>query len=469
MVVVGGASARPARNVVLARSPSLTPAEQKALRVASVKVFATDPGGAVISVRFGGNLEQLIGRGHLKNAVVAVVLRPKSSTLAPAAVATVGAGQIGGTLHKTHSNDVAVIRSGSRFDFMIGGPGAAGVKVVQVRTWRSWGRWGNLGSIPFSPSPSAEFWEGVEKEQAANAASLPFPTVDNSCDELAGMYSKLQDVLTLESNRVLNLQAQKERFARVIPRLEQDAAEHQYKRIRETATAAVLGAGTAVQIAIGVTVNPIAGVGAGTTAALAKKRLDEARTEGEKAQAASDLIRSLKLDMRLADALLEKSNQLVTQIKGLLKQANAAIGEKCGKKTTPPPTQDYAYMFSNLQLSFDSPLNKDTGMRHHIVESFTGVGCGTPTDAQFKGSEVVTMDGGSPLSLAWAAPLKSGESAVVDTRTFNVGSTGDIRTSISFKGGASPTIGLIDDFAGDIINVSRSPDVALTVKPVPSC
>src|SRR5919198_4013011 len=59
------------------RAAGLSAKERAALDIRSVRVTGEEGLGAFVVVKLGGNLEQAIGRGHLKNAVVGIVLHPK--------------------------------------------------------------------------------------------------------------------------------------------------------------------------------------------------------------------------------------------------------------------------------------------------------------------------------------------------------------------------------------------------------
>lgn len=140
-------------------------------------------------------------------------------------------------------------------------------------------------------------------------------------------------------------------------------------------------------------------------------------------------------------------------------------------KTPPPPTEKlYTYAFSGLQLAFDGPLNPVLMTRPHVVETFTGAGCGTATSANFKGT--IDVQSFSPLNLAWAAALTTGKSKLVYTYNFKDQSgalLGEVDTSLIFLAGTTPQIGLRWSKQNDIPSVTTSPDTALAVTPVTSC
>ncbi len=130
-LLLSGASAR-------SLSPTaLTPTERNALRIVSARAVGAEGGGLVVTVTFAGNLEKAIGRGHLKNALVAMILRPKDPQFATADLATEGAGRLGVTSKKTRSSAVGIVRNGKTLTFFVSGPGSSNVGSVVVKAFAS--------------------------------------------------------------------------------------------------------------------------------------------------------------------------------------------------------------------------------------------------------------------------------------------------------------------------------------------
>jgi hypothetical protein len=155
----------------------LTKKERQALDIASVHVVGEEGLGLFVTVTFKGNLQQRIGRGHLKDALVALVLQPMPGAGASAGLVTAGAGSIGETFRKTASKDVAVIRDGRRLHFVVLGPGFGHVESISVRTFAR-------GSEALPRSLAAGHASG-EPPVASRVAQLPPPTVkDASWDDL---------------------------------------------------------------------------------------------------------------------------------------------------------------------------------------------------------------------------------------------------------------------------------------------
>jgi hypothetical protein len=127
--ITGPGSSKPVR------AKGLTPKERAALKIVSVKATGVEPLGVIVTATFRGNIEQALGRGHLADAIVALILRPKDSSLAFSGVATFGAGAIGRTARKTRSSDVGVLRKGRTVTFFIGGPGFENVGKIEVKAF----------------------------------------------------------------------------------------------------------------------------------------------------------------------------------------------------------------------------------------------------------------------------------------------------------------------------------------------
>ncbi len=120
----------------LKRAKGLTTKERQALDIVSVHVVGEEGLGVFVTVTFKGNIQQRIGRGHLKDALVALILRPKSGDALPAGLVTAGTGPVGKISGRTTSEQVAVVREGRRLHFMILGPGFGNVETVEVKTFR---------------------------------------------------------------------------------------------------------------------------------------------------------------------------------------------------------------------------------------------------------------------------------------------------------------------------------------------
>src|SRR5262245_41264938 len=116
------------------KAPTLTKAERDALDIVSVHVVGEEGLGMMAVVTFRGNIQKALGRGHLKQGLVAMILRPKSAGQNPAALVTRGV-TIDAVLRKTRSEQVGAVRNGRTIVFFVGGPGYSNVARVELRTF----------------------------------------------------------------------------------------------------------------------------------------------------------------------------------------------------------------------------------------------------------------------------------------------------------------------------------------------
>ena len=149
-----------------AKSFKLTRKERRALDVASVQVTGRNNHGILVDVRFKGNVERLIGRGHLKRAAIALVLEPKSRRVNSAVIVTQGPARSQRVRRRTQSDRAGAVRTGRSVRFFIQGPGFGGVKAVKVR------------AIPRAPraakraNAAGEVNDGIEEMTDAEAEEI---------------------------------------------------------------------------------------------------------------------------------------------------------------------------------------------------------------------------------------------------------------------------------------------------------
>jgi hypothetical protein len=115
-------------------SAGLTKAERAALDVVSLRAIGEEGLGVVVVATFRGNVEKALGRGHLAQGAVAMILRPKNPALAPAVLATRGTSP-DAALRKTRSEQVGAARSGRTIMFFVGGAGYSNVGHVEIRSF----------------------------------------------------------------------------------------------------------------------------------------------------------------------------------------------------------------------------------------------------------------------------------------------------------------------------------------------
>jgi hypothetical protein len=156
----GGVSKKVAKRFHLTRK------EQRALDVASVQVTGRNNLGVVVDVLFKGNVERLIGRGHLKRAAIALVLEPKSRRVNSSVIVTQGPARSQRVRRRTQSSRAGAIRTGRSVKFFIQGPGFGGVKAVKVR------------ALPRAPraakraNAAGEVNDGIEEMSDAEAEEI---------------------------------------------------------------------------------------------------------------------------------------------------------------------------------------------------------------------------------------------------------------------------------------------------------
>jgi hypothetical protein len=193
----GGVSKKAAKRFNLTRK------ERRALDVASVQVTGRNNLGILVDVRFKGNVERLIGRGHLKRAAIALVLEPKSRNVNSSVIVTQGPARSQRIRKRTQSDRAGAVRTGRSVKFFIQGPGFGGVKAVKVR------------AIPRAPraakraNAAGEVNDGVEEMTDAEAEEIDVDLVavdafitilianaiepdDLDCDELLDLRDDLR-------------------------------------------------------------------------------------------------------------------------------------------------------------------------------------------------------------------------------------------------------------------------------------
>jgi hypothetical protein len=119
----------------IAKRFDLTRAERQALDIRSTKVSGKEGQGVQVEITFRGNIERRLGRGHLRRAAVAVILRPKSRRARATVLATQGGGLRQRLLRRSRSRKVGVIRDGRRITFVVRGSGFSGVDAVVVKSF----------------------------------------------------------------------------------------------------------------------------------------------------------------------------------------------------------------------------------------------------------------------------------------------------------------------------------------------
>src|SRR5215208_1391091 len=118
------------------RAPLLTKAERDALDLVSVRAIGEEGLGVFVVATFRGNVQKLLGRGHLEDGLVAMLLRPKKAGLTPSMLATRGTSRRA-VLRRTRSTKVGAVRTGRTIMFYVAGGGYSNVGRVEVRSFAS--------------------------------------------------------------------------------------------------------------------------------------------------------------------------------------------------------------------------------------------------------------------------------------------------------------------------------------------
>ncbi len=187
----------------------LTKAERDAIDIVSVRAVGEENLGLLVTVTFKGNFEQLIGRGHLKNGLVALVLRPKTTAQLPAGLVNEGA--VDTDLRRTRSEVVGAVRDGRELTFFVAGGGYSNVQTVEVRAFA------NLSAAPRStadapPTLSDPRWSAVLSKRPADIGQLTAQAEQLSCDELKALLAALDErIADLDAKR--NAKAKKKKRA----------------------------------------------------------------------------------------------------------------------------------------------------------------------------------------------------------------------------------------------------------------
>ena len=169
------------------------------MRVVSVTATGNEPIGVIVTVRFAGNVEQALGRGHLKRAVVAMILQPKSATFKIAGLATAGAGAIGHTLRGTRSKNAGVVRSGRTIAFFVAGPGLSNVGKILVKAFVT-APPATRRVLQATRDSTAPVFQELAAKVAYDTALIPAPSPDSKCSELETMKKEITGGLLLRAD-----------------------------------------------------------------------------------------------------------------------------------------------------------------------------------------------------------------------------------------------------------------------------
>ena len=327
-----------------ARSPAaLTPAERNALRIVSVRALGADSVGMTVTVTFAGNVEQALGRGHLKTAVVAVLLRPKDAKAPIRGVATLGGGAIGQT-YALHAKGAGVVRDGRRLFFFVPGSGSSSVAKVDVKAFAANpARSRSLQAAAQSPSP--DFWHDMVESVTTDeeiVANVDADAPGSSCDQIIQWRSDLKE-----------MQARVGRHAALFTELRPKID----KAIEETQAKINSGVRNVGIIALHTILAPLA------APYIAVYGESPAQTfDGWKA-----LLRSLQGDRKLLESLDARNKALGERIAKLLQKLDVLAEEKCN----PAPDIRIHAEFEPTELATHYTVITESPVTVRIFHSWT--------------------------------------------------------------------------------------------------
>jgi hypothetical protein len=183
------------------KASGLTQKERAALDIRSITITGEAGLGVVVTVTFRGNLQAAIGRGHLRTALVGLLLEPKSSTQKAVALATRAAGRVGETLSSTASTQVGAVRRGNRLTFFVFGPGLENVGSISVRDFA------RVLPASLRPRPlrggdsGAELVAALRRSPADGATQVAVLVgfgAPLSCDELEALADEIERLIDIE-------------------------------------------------------------------------------------------------------------------------------------------------------------------------------------------------------------------------------------------------------------------------------
>lgn len=172
------------------KAKGLSAKERRALDIVSVTARGDRSAGLMVTVKFRGNFQKAMGRGHLKRGLAALVMRPAAKGKRPTGILTTGAGKVGTTLRRTASDDVGVVREGRSLTFFVTGRALEGIKTIEVKAFARRPRRARSSQ----ELESASDWLLTAKADAADAERITaFDLKKADCPVLQGWQAAAKD------------------------------------------------------------------------------------------------------------------------------------------------------------------------------------------------------------------------------------------------------------------------------------
>ena len=169
-----GVVSRPERVPVSARG--LTAAERRAITISVVTVTSEDSVGVVVRVAFKGDLERYLGRGHLNNGLLALVLVPARGGQ-PAGLVEEGGARV---LRVTAARPAGVIRRGNQVVFYVGRTRLSPSARIEIRV---------LATEPGDPS-----WRQILGSKPIERVSVHIDRGPLTCSQLTALGNQLRSL-----------------------------------------------------------------------------------------------------------------------------------------------------------------------------------------------------------------------------------------------------------------------------------
>ena len=175
------------------KARGLTKKERNALDLVSVRAFGEEGLGLFVLATFRGNVTKAIGRGHLKDALVALVAEPLPGAGQAAGLITSGAGPVGETVRRTTSERVGIVRNGREVFFFVAGPGFSRAQAAVVKAFARTPAPAPTARSAQPPDVEPGLWGSILARKGADGAAVELDQQPLSCEELTDLSAILED------------------------------------------------------------------------------------------------------------------------------------------------------------------------------------------------------------------------------------------------------------------------------------